>query len=200
MLDVQLEECVFCCFWMECSVYSWSLNNMGLTCVGHLYIDFFFFFNYICRTLCARCTEVDSLSLHRHKVSGIYYETNVLVFSLLFNFAFKELYYYTVYLSCRVGNSNPFQYSCLETPVDRGAWWESHRVGQSWSALACMHTLEKELPTHSSSCLENPRHRGAWWAAICGVVQSWTQLKRLSSCSGYLSCNWRNCITAYHHR
>ena len=149
MLDVQLEECVFCCFWMECSVYSWSLNNMGLTCVGHLYIDFFFFFNYICRTLCARCTEVDSLSLHRHKVSGIYYETNVLVFSLLFNFAFKELYYYTVYLSCRVGNSNPFQYSCLETPVDRGAWWESHRVGQSWSALACMHTLEKELPTHS---------------------------------------------------
>ena len=124
------------------------LEQHGFDLCGAL-IDFFFFFNYICRTLCARCTEVDSLSLHRHKVSGIYYETNVLVFSLLFNFAFKELYYYTVYLSCRVGNSNPFQYSCLETPVDRGAWWESHRVGQSWSALACMHTLEKELPTHS---------------------------------------------------
>ena len=115
---------------------------------GHLYV-IFFFFNYICRTLCARCTEVDSLSLHRHKVRDIYYET-VLVFSLLYNFAFKELYYYTVYLSCRVGNSNPLQYSCLETPVDRGAWWESHRVGQSWSALACMHALEKELPTQSS--------------------------------------------------
>ena len=148
MLDVQLEECVFCCFWMGCPVYSWSLNNMGLTCVGAL-IRNFFFFNYICRTLCARCTEVDSLSLHRHKVRDIYYET-VLVFSLLYNFAFKELYYYTVYLSCRVGNSNPLQYSCLETPVDRGAWWESHRVGQSWSALACMHALEKELPTQSS--------------------------------------------------
>ena len=33
------------------------------------------------------------------------------------------------------------------------------------------------------SCLENPRDRGAWWAAFYGVVQSWTQLKRLSSSS-----------------
>ena len=31
------------------------------------------------------------------------------------------------------------------------------------------------------SCLENPRDGGAWWAAIYGVAQSWTQLKRLSS-------------------
>ena len=33
------------------------------------------------------------------------------------------------------------------------------------------------------SCLENPRDRGAWWAAISGVAQSQTQLKRLSSSS-----------------
>ena len=31
------------------------------------------------------------------------------------------------------------------------------------------------------SCLENPRDREAWWAAIYGVTQSQTQLKRLSS-------------------
>ena len=31
------------------------------------------------------------------------------------------------------------------------------------------------------SCLENPRDGGAWWAAFCGVTQSRTQLKRLSS-------------------
>ena len=31
------------------------------------------------------------------------------------------------------------------------------------------------------SCLENPRGGGAWWAAICGVAQSWTRLKWLSS-------------------
>ena len=33
------------------------------------------------------------------------------------------------------------------------------------------------------SCLENPRERGAWWAAVYGVAQSWTPLKRLSSSS-----------------
>ena len=33
------------------------------------------------------------------------------------------------------------------------------------------------------SCLENPRDRGAWRAAVCGVAQSRTRLKRLSSSS-----------------
>ena len=33
------------------------------------------------------------------------------------------------------------------------------------------------------SCLGNPRDRGAWWAAIYGVAQSQTRLKRLSSSS-----------------
>ena len=36
------------------------------------------------------------------------------------------------------------------------------------------------------SCLENPRDGGAWWAAVYGVTQSWTQLKRLSSSSSRL--------------
>ena len=35
-------------------------------------------------------------------------------------------------------------------------------------------------------CLENPRDGGAWWAAVYGVAQSWTRLKRLSSSS--ISC------------
>ena len=33
------------------------------------------------------------------------------------------------------------------------------------------------------SCLENPRDGGAWWAAVYGVTQSWTRLKRFSSSS-----------------
>ena len=33
------------------------------------------------------------------------------------------------------------------------------------------------------SCLENPGYQGAWWAALSGVAQSWTRLKRLSSSS-----------------
>ena len=33
------------------------------------------------------------------------------------------------------------------------------------------------------SCLENPRDGGAWWAAVYGIAQSRTRLKRLSSSS-----------------
>ena len=49
------------------------------------------------------------------------------------------------------------------------------------------------------SCLENPRDGGAWWAAIYGVAQSQTRLKRLSSSSSSSSlayqlttCSWRD--------
>ena len=31
-----------------------------------------------------------------------------------------------------VGHGNPLQYSCLENPMDRGAWWATvHRVAKS---------------------------------------------------------------------
>ena len=45
------------------------------------------------------------------------------------------------------------------------------------------HALEKEMATLQCSCLENPRDRGVWWAAVCGVAQSQTWLKQLSSSS-----------------
>ena len=38
-----------------------------------------------------------------------------------------------------------------------------------------------------NSCLENPRDGGAWWAAVYGVTQSWTRLKRLSRSSSSVS-------------
>ena len=43
------------------------------------------------------------------------------------------------------------------------------------------------------SCLENPRERGAWWAAVYGVTQSQTWLKRLSSsmCIWYMYHIWQ---------
>ena len=34
------------------------------------------------------------------------------------------------------GNANPLQYSCLEDPMDGGAWWATvHRVAKSWTRL-----------------------------------------------------------------
>ena len=50
---------------------------------------------------------------------------------------------------CGEGNGNPLQCSCLEEPgglLSVGL----HRVRHDWSALACMHALEKEMATHSS--------------------------------------------------
>ena len=51
------------------------------------------------------------------------------------------------------GNGNPLQYSCLENPVDRGAWWAAvHRVAQSrtrlkWLSMHAMHWRRKWQPT-----------------------------------------------------
>ena len=58
----------------------------------------------------------------------------------------------------------------------------SQRVGHDWgTSLSC--TGEGNGNPLQCSCLENPRDGGAWWAATCGVTQSRTQLKRLSSSS-----------------
>ena len=38
------------------------------------------------------------------------------------------------------GNGNPCQYSCLENPMDRGAWWATvHGVGKSWTRVSTEH-------------------------------------------------------------
>ena len=55
------------------------------------------------------------------------------------------------------GNGTPLQYSCLENPTDRGAWWAAvHGVTKRWTRWSDFtftfhfHALEKEMATHSS--------------------------------------------------
>ena len=55
------------------------------------------------------------------------------------------------------GNGTPLQYSCVENPMDGGAWWVAvHGVAKSWTRLSDftfsfhVHALEKEMATHSS--------------------------------------------------
>ena len=55
------------------------------------------------------------------------------------------------------GNGNPLQYSCLENPMDGGAWLAAvHGVTKSRTRLSDFtfpihcHALEKEMATHSS--------------------------------------------------
>ena len=57
----------------------------------------------------------------------------------------------------REGNGTPLQYSCLENPMDGGAWKARvHGVAKSWTQLSDFtftfhfHVLEKEMATHSS--------------------------------------------------
>ena len=54
-------------------------------------------------------------------------------------------------------NGTPLQYSCLENPMDGGAWWGAvHGVARSRTRLSDFtftfhfHALEKEMATHSS--------------------------------------------------
>ena len=105
------------------------------------------------------------------------------------------------------GNGNPLQCSCLENPMDGGAWWAMvHGVTKSWTQLSNWTTLVaqrlKRLPALfwdlgsipglkrspgegnsnplQCSCLENPMDGGAWWATVHGVTKSWTQLSDFS--------------------
>ena len=94
-----------------------------------------------------------------------------------------------------LNNGTPLQYSCLESPMDGGAWWAvvhgiaeldmTERLHFHFS-LSCIG--EGNCNPLQCSCLENPSEGGAWWAAIYGVAQSQTRLKQLSSSSTY-SCH-----------
>ena len=61
------------------------------------------------------------------------------------------------YMYVGEGNGTPLQYSCLENPMDGGAWWAAvHGVAKSQTRLRDFtftfhfHALEKEMATHSS--------------------------------------------------
>ena len=50
------------------------------------------------------------------------------------------------------GNGNPFQYSCLEKPMDRGAWWATvHDIAKSQTRLS-----DFTLSLYSISIIRSP--------------------------------------------
>ena len=83
------------------------------------------------------------------------------------------------------GNGTPLQYSCLETPMDGGAWWAVvhgvSKVGHDFT-FTFLHWRRKWQPTPVFLPGES-QGRGAWWASVYGVAQSRTRLKRLGSSS-----------------
>ena len=94
-----------------------------------------------------------------------------------------------------IGKGTPLQYSCLENPMDGAA----HGVAKSRTRLSDFtFTFHFSLSCIGGgngnplqcSCLENPRDSGAWGAAVYGVAQSRTRLKRLSSSSSSSSSTY----------
>ena len=77
-------------------------------------------------------------------------------------------------------NGTPLQHSCLENPMDGGAWWAAvHGVAEGRTQLERLHfhfSCIGEGNVNPLQCfyLENPRDRGTWWAAVYGVTQSRT--------------------------
>ena len=65
--------------------------------------------------------------------------------------------FHTGRVRCGEGNGTPLPYSCLENPMEGGAWWAAvHGVSRSrtrlrdFSLTFHFHALEKEMATHSS--------------------------------------------------
>ena len=82
----------------------------------------------------------------------LYMYTHTHIYTGTFMHIFRYSYTYT-----GEGNGTPLQYSCLENPMDGGAWWAAvHGVAKSQTRLSdftfTFHflALEKEMATHSS--------------------------------------------------
>ena len=74
-----------------------------------------------------------------------------------YQFKLYTFNFYKPKLNNREGNGTPLQYSCLENPVDGGAWKAAvHGIAKGWTRLSDFtftfhfHALEKELATHSN--------------------------------------------------
>ena len=66
------------------------------------------------------------------------------------------------------GHGNPLQYSCLENPMDRGAWWPTvHKVAKKRTRL-------KQLSTHAHVCgVEGSREeQTGFWGNMDGTLSS----------------------------
>ena len=106
----------------------------------------------------------------------------------------------------REGNGTPLQYSCLENPMDGGAWWAAvHGVAKSRTRLRDFtftfhfHAFKKAMATHSSvlawripgtrepgGLLSLGSHRvGNDWSDLAAAAAAAAQLFCLST-----SCHW----------
>ena len=95
------------------------------------------------------------ISFHQNNFSLVLIKVSI--FKTIYSHQILSLALVTLRAEIGAGNGNPLQYSCLENPMDGGAWQAAvHGVARSWTRLSNFtftfhfHTLEKEMATHSS--------------------------------------------------
>ena len=96
-------------------------------------------------------------SLGSHRVGHDWSDLAVAAKLIIVVTLFSGYLFHSYSLSFGEGNGNPLQYSCLENPMDGGAWWAAvHGAAKSWTWLSDFtftfhfHALEEEMATHSS--------------------------------------------------
>ena len=137
---VQKKLIQHCNQWKTNSIPFLKLNNIPLFpyttfCLFYMSVDIWFVFSFwllwitLPWTLMYKCLSLSVLSVLLGVYSDIYGE----------------------------GNGTPLQYSCLENPMDGGAWWAAvPGVAEGQTRLSDFtftfhfHALEKEMATHSS--------------------------------------------------
>jgi len=134
---------------------------------GYLQFDLWFLsaFSKSCLSIWTCSVHVllkPSLKDFEHYLASMWNESNCMVVWTFLALLFFQIGMKTdLFQSCShcwgEGNGTPLQYSCLENPMDGGAWWAAvHGVAKSWTRLSDFtftfhfHALEKAMATHSS--------------------------------------------------
>ena len=103
------------------------------------------------------------------------------------------------------GNGTPLQYSCLENPMDRGAWWSAvHGVTMSRTWLSHFtftfhfHSLEKEMAPQSNTLAwripGTGEPGGLPSMGLHRVAHDWSDLAAAAAVLFPSTTYWRDCL------
>ena len=74
------------------------------------------------------------------------------------------------------GNGYPLQYSFLENPTDRGAWWARIEGWREWQRMRCLAGVIDSMVMSLRKLWEFVKDREAWCTAVHEIAKSWTWL------------------------